>query len=168
MKEQQVELKLLTTEDDIKKLAKLAKEIWEECFIDIISKEQIDYMVEKFQSEKAIKNEIENENYLYYALAAGNEFIGYTAVAQQENKLLLSKVYLKKEHRGRGYSSILLNKAEEVAVLKNLNSVYLVVNKNNKKATEVYLNKGYKIKGERVKDIGNGFVMDDYICEKEL
>ena len=49
---------------DIKELAKLTSEIWHEYWTCILSDEQIDYMVEKFQSEKAIFEQMQNENYL--------------------------------------------------------------------------------------------------------
>ena len=52
--------------EDIKDLAKLTDEIWHEYWPCILSAEQIDYMVEKFQSENAIFNQIKNENYTYY------------------------------------------------------------------------------------------------------
>ena len=52
--------------DKIKQLAGLAKEIWNEHYIKILSQEQIDYMLEKFQSENAIKEQISNDGYNYY------------------------------------------------------------------------------------------------------
>ena len=60
-------LKILTkyTENEINELAELASEIWHEYWPCILTAEQIDYMVEKFQSKKAIKEQIKNENYTY-------------------------------------------------------------------------------------------------------
>ena len=49
--------------NQIKELAGLASAIWHEYWTCLLSPEQIDYMVENFQSEKAIKHQIENENY---------------------------------------------------------------------------------------------------------
>lgn len=51
---------------NIKELASLAYAIWHEYWTCILSPEQIDYMVENFQSEQAINKQIENENYTYY------------------------------------------------------------------------------------------------------
>ena len=53
-------------EQNIDVLADLASEIWHEYWVDILSPEQIDYMVEKFQSSSAIQNQVKNENYRYY------------------------------------------------------------------------------------------------------
>lgn len=50
-----MEIKVCETEEQVRSLAELASEIWHEYFVSIISKEQIDYMVEKFQSYEALK-----------------------------------------------------------------------------------------------------------------
>ena len=44
--------------DEIKELAQLAGEIWHEYWPCILTEAQINYMVEKFQSEKAIIEQI--------------------------------------------------------------------------------------------------------------
>lgn len=50
-----MQIRKCQSDEDIQQLAKLANEIWHEYFIDIISFEQIEYMVEKFQSYPALK-----------------------------------------------------------------------------------------------------------------
>ena len=40
-------------------IQQLAREIWEEHYIKIISQEQIDYMLELFYSDERIRSEIE-------------------------------------------------------------------------------------------------------------
>lgn len=163
-----VQLQQINSQEEIDKLAIAAKEIWQECFTEIITTEQIDYMVEKFQSAKAIMAQIKQEGYLYFGLKRGELYIGYVAVCPQDSALFLSKVYLKQAYRGKGYASMLLNKAEEVAAGRNLSKIYLTVNRQNRHAIDVYLKKGFVIKEEKAADIGNGFVMDDYILEKEM
>ena len=49
-----------------------------------------------------------------------------------------------------------------------MGAIYLTVNRNNRHAYEVYLAKGFKVIAEECADIGFGFVMDDYIMEKEV
>lgn len=55
----------IQTDEEIQKLVKLAFEIWHEYWTVILSQAQIDYMVDKFQSYDAIKNQIENDKYIY-------------------------------------------------------------------------------------------------------
>ena len=55
-----VSVRLAENDDDIKKIADLAEIIWHEYFSSLLSPEQIDYMVEKFQSYKAISEAVNN------------------------------------------------------------------------------------------------------------
>lgn len=152
----------------IEKIVTIAEEIWQECFVDIISENQINYMVDKFQSLDAIKNQIANENYIYYAVYCDDKLCGYIAIKEEEEKLFLSKLYLHKDYRGKGIASIMFEKIFDEGRKKSKKSVYLTVNKHNKIAIDVYKAKGLKITDSVVTDIGEGYVMDDYIFEYQL
>ena len=78
--------------NDIKELASLASSIWHEYWTCILTPEQIDYMVENFQSEKAIKNQIENENYTYYFIIKDGAKAGYFGISDKKEYLFLSKL----------------------------------------------------------------------------
>lgn len=158
----------ITTKPDIKNLASAAYIVWHEWFESIIGKEQVDYMLEKFQSEKAITNQTAYEGYEYYAIKKDDKIIAYTGLKPEKNKMFLSKLYVLKNYRGLHLSSLLLEKVYNRARECNLNKVYLTVNKNNKSSINIYLKKGFKIIDEQKADIGSGFVMDDFIMEKNL
>lgn len=149
---------------DIKELALLASEIWHEYWPCILTSEQIDYMVDKFQSENAIINQIENENYTYYFLKVDEKTAGYTGASDCKDYLFLSKLYIKKEFRHKGLGK----KAFEEIKKLGFNRIQLTVNKYNKNTIDAYLKYGFKIIDKAVTDIGNGFVMDDYIMEFTL
>lgn len=149
---------------DIKELADLASEIWHEYWVCILSEAQINYMVEKFQSEKAIKNQIEHENYSYYFLVEKDKIVGYTGIAEKDDYLFLSKLYLKKEYRRMGLGKAAFDKIKALG----FNKIRLTVNKQNINAYNAYLKYGFKKIDSVVTDIGQGFVMDDYIMEYTL
>lgn len=75
-----MELRICSCDADIRALAALATEIWHEYFTAIISKEQIDYMVEKFQSYPVLKKAIEEENYTYFLAYEEGAMIGFCGV----------------------------------------------------------------------------------------
>lgn len=56
----------------------------------------------------------------------------------------------------------------EIAKRQCYQSVYLTCNKHNSNSLAVYEKKGFKKIDEDVTDIGNGYVMDDYIYEYTL
>ena len=80
-------------------LASLASEIWHEYWPVILSQEQIDYMVEKFQSKNAIDKQIKQDCYIYNVIKDNGNNIGYFGVSYKEDYLFLSKLYIKKDYQ---------------------------------------------------------------------
>lgn len=154
---------------ELRKIADLAEKIWHECFVGIISEGQIDYMVEKFQSLKAMTEQIENQGYVYLAVREDDELCGYIGIKpESDDRLFLSKLYLRKDKRGRGIASIMLRRVFEEAVKSGKSRVYLTVNKHNDHAADVYKKTGFVVTDTAVTDIGDGYVMDDFIMEYTL
>jgi len=49
-----------------------------------------------------------------------------------------------------------------------LGRIWLTCNKNNSRTLSIYKKLGFSIIDSIVTDIGNGFVMDDYVLEKQI
>jgi len=156
------------TEEEVSLLAQLASGIWHEYFVSIISNEQIEYMVEKFQSFHAINDQIKHQGYEYYFMNVNGNNIGYLGMKEEEGKLFLSKFYIQKEHRGKGYASQAMEFLVELCKDRGLGMIWLTVNRYNDTTIAVYEKKGFRTVRTQVADIGNGFVMDDNIMEKEI
>ena len=164
-----VTIKKVSSDTELREVAALADKIWHECFNDIISIDQIDYMVEKFQSYKAMTKQLIEQDYSYYAVREDEELCGYIGVKpEKDDRFFLSKLYLRSDKRGRGIASLMLKKVFDEAERYGKTRVYLTVNKHNDHAIEVYKKTGFVIVDEAVTDIGSGYVMDDYIFEYEL
>ncbi|WP_110932867.1 GNAT family N-acetyltransferase [Paenibacillus bouchesdurhonensis] len=164
----QLSLMKIDTEKEIASLAHLASEIWHEYFITIISNEQIDYMIEKFQSVPALTDQMTNQDYEYYFMTIQDNPVGYLGVKPEEGKLFLSKFYIQQEHRGKGYASQAMELLVDICRNRNLAAIWLTVNRHNTSTIAVYEKKGFKTVRTQAADIGNGFVMDDYVMEKEI
>ncbi|MDE6092332.1 MAG: GNAT family N-acetyltransferase [Ruminococcus sp.] len=164
-----VRIDKVETSEKLSEIAVLADEIWHEFFPVILSDSQIDYMVEKFQSYDAMKEQTESQGYSYFAVNEDDVLCGYIAVKpEKDNRLFLSKLYLKRDMRGKGIASEMFRRVFCEAEKAGKTSVYLTVNKYNDHAVSVYRKKGFEIIDSVVTDIGNGFVMDDYIMEDKL
>lgn len=150
---------------NITELANLASEIWHEYWVEILTPEQIDYMVENFQSEKAISNQIKNENYVYFFINVDNENAGYIGLSKKQDHLFLSKLYIKKEFRHKGLGTKAFDFIKNFAKENNYTNIILTVNKYNTNTINAYKKWQFKEIDSVVTDIGNGFVMDDYIME---
>ena len=158
---------ILDKVDNIQVLADLANSIWHEYWKGKLSDLQIDYMIEKFQSKNAILKQLESENYTYYFIKHNNLIIGYIGVASKEDYLFLSKFYIMKKYRSMGYGTIAFNLL--VNLISNSSaSIRLTVNKYNTPSINAYKKWGFQIVDSVVTDIGQGFVMDDYIMSYSL
>ena len=155
------------SEADVRRLTKVAREGGREANVGFCTPEQVEYMIEKFQSFEAISGQMMH-GYRYFLIEEGDEILGYFGVQPQGERLFLSKFYILKQNRGRGLFSLGLQRMIDICKEDNLESIYLTVNRNNTHAYEVYLAKNFKVIAEECADIGFGFVMDDYIMELEV
>ena len=86
-----IEIKKVKYLPELRRVAELADEIWHECFTDIISAGQIDYMVGKFQSLEAMCRQVEEQSYSYLAVYDDGDLCGYIGVKpEQDERFFLS------------------------------------------------------------------------------
>jgi len=57
-------IKEVKTTIEILEVELMAKEIWNQHYISIIGKEQVDYMIKFFQNKETIEKQISKEGYL--------------------------------------------------------------------------------------------------------
>ena len=157
-----------TTRPQIETVARLARVIWLDHYFPIIGKEQTEYMLEKFQSAEAISCQIKTENHQYFLIAPDEIPVGYLGLQPRDNDLFLSKIYIKSSHRGRGFGKKAIQHTEQVAKELRKPAITLSVNRHNATSIAAYSRYGFRIIDEAVTDIGNGFVMDDYIMQKPV
>lgn len=161
-------LRPVESKEDVAVTARLAHKIWTEHYVSIIGQAQVDYMIDKFQSEHAIAEQIA-DNYRYYLIEDDGAPVGYIAVVPQPDRtMLLSKIYVRKQSRGCGLGKAALQFAEQLCRESNITTLWLTVNKNNSRSMEWYQRMGFTNIGPIVADIGAGFVMDDFKFEKPI
>jgi ribosomal protein S18 acetylase RimI-like enzyme len=76
----------------------------------------------------------------------------------------IHKIYMLPEMQGKGFGKFMIDEIVRIAKSNNQKGVFLNVNKYNK-AKIFYQKLGFVISKEEVIDIGNGYVMDDYVME---
>jgi ribosomal protein S18 acetylase RimI-like enzyme len=157
------------TAEQIADVARLASEIWQEHYLPIIGQKQIDYMLEKFQSEKAIVEQLD-EFYEYFLVIHHGQNAGYVAIVpnRSDSTLTLSKIYIRKSERGNGLGKKTLRFVENICLQRGIGMIWLTVNKNNTHSIAWYLRMGFRNVRPIIQDIGGGFVMDDFRLEKMI
>ncbi|PIB39239.1 GNAT family N-acetyltransferase [Maribacter sp. 4G9] len=148
-------------------VAHLAQTIWTDHYTPIIGSLQVDYMLAKYQSETAINDQIK-EGYQYYLIKTDVGHAGYFALSLHKDFLFLSKFYVLKNMRGNGLGKLALSFIENKAMEYHLPKIRLTVNKYNSKSISAYKKMGFANVDSIVQDIGNGYVMDDYVLEKNI
>ena len=151
----------------IAEVATLAKEIWTEYYSSILSPEQLDYMIDNLQSFNAIFKVIESGELEYFLIQVDEVTVGYLALGKQKGALLISKCYLLKQTRGKGYFRSVLEEVEKIAQEAAYTQLKLYVNKYNE-SLKIYEHHGFKVSGSYHFDIGSGYIMDDYEMRKNI
>ncbi|MGB1269206.1 MAG: GNAT family N-acetyltransferase [Flavobacteriaceae bacterium] len=146
----------------------LASEIWNDNYKGIISQNQIDYMLNMMYNPERLQQDLE-EGYQWEFISYNNEIVGYLAYTiKNDNRVFLSKIYLKTTAQGLGIGKTALEHVKNYAKTNNTSAVYLTVNKRNIKGMRAYQNTGFTIIDEEITNIGQGYVMDDYVFEYKI
>lgn len=145
----------------------VAEEIWHDHFDPIIGEKQVDYMLEKFLSPDALVEQI-NSGYEYFLFSYEYTFAGFAGICEKDGSLFLSKLYVHSDFRGKGIASHMFHKFIEICKMRNLDKIWLTCNRHNANTLAIYEHLGFRKVREEVTDIGNGYVMDDYILEYKI
>jgi ribosomal protein S18 acetylase RimI-like enzyme len=149
--------------DEAELIAELAAEIWTEHYTGLLPPAQIPYMLERFQSAAAIREQIESGCCYELALEDG-VWAGYCASRLDEDALFISKLYLRRACRGRKIARHFLERLISRAQAEKKPVIRLLVHKKNPTLT-IYHRLGFTVKEALVTDIGAGFILDDYRME---
>ncbi|WP_374440896.1 GNAT family N-acetyltransferase [Epilithonimonas sp.] len=151
---------------DIPMIQDLAKRSWTIAYQGIISQDQIDYMLDLMYSEKTLKSHFDNPDYQYYLIKNDENYLGFMGFEfhQEPETTKLHRIYFLKEAQGKGLGKKALEFLKQQAAEQNDKRIILTVNKKNP-AQKFYESQGFRIYEEKVLDVGNGFVMDDFLME---
>ncbi|MEY4805370.1 MAG: hypothetical protein RL331_1896 [Bacteroidota bacterium] len=163
----------LASPNELPILESLARQIWPQAYANIISSAQIDFMLNWMYSCETLQKQ-QTAGHEFYILAREGQDIGFIALewiddahAVFKRQLKINKLYVLTDFQGKGAGRVLVQKANERAAATGCEAIFLQVNKVNP-AKNFYLQLGFQVREEAVFDIGNGFVMDDYIMEVQL
>lgn len=155
--------------DTIDVVHHLAHDIWPHTFNDILSKDQITYMLDWMYDLGTLRDQVQ-VGHLYYVLKEYNTpvgFIGLEPNYPDAGHLRVHKLYVLPDTQGKGFGRQLMNQAIDVAFDLDLESIHLNVNKFNK-SVEFYKHVGFDVIGEEDIDIGKGYLMEDFIMQLQL
>jgi ribosomal protein S18 acetylase RimI-like enzyme len=157
-------------EHEVDALCALAAEIWRAHYPPIIGTAQTEYMLAQRYDPKIVREELARGEIWWDALAEDESIVAFASSFPVEGgeTVKIDKLYVHPERQRLGYGGALIEHTCERAQRLGYARVLLAVNKRNASAIAAYRKYGFEIGEAVMKDIGGGFVMDDYIMEKKL
>ncbi len=151
---------------DAELIAQLASKIWRKHYIDIITIEQIEYMLLNMYSAESLKKQMQ-EGQEFTIVYDGGSPCGYISMSTKDKQhYFLHKFYIDNEKQRSGIGAALLRHI--FSTLTTTKTVELTVNRQNYKAINFYFKNGFVIKETADFDIGNGYFMNDFIMIKHI
>jgi ribosomal protein S18 acetylase RimI-like enzyme len=150
-------------------VAELARRIWPVCFGSMITPEQCQYMLGQRYTPSAMAEAIQGG--MTYELIHGRDAVaGFgahgPAIAPSDWKLW--QVYVLPDQQGQGLGRHYIEHVANAARLHGRPRLVLTVNKQNARARALYERSGFEVADSACFDIGNGFVMDDYVMVRPV
>ena len=157
---------LKPTLNDISEIIQLAHTTWNETYISIISKEQIDFMLNKFYNHDLIHSQLIDPNHTFFKAEENNKLQGYLHAYKESDYVKLSKLYILPHCQGKSVGKKLLHALEMEMKENNQNKLVLNVNRANP-ALNFYKKMGFAITA--TVDIPlDKYWLNDYVMEKEI
>jgi diamine N-acetyltransferase len=158
------------TEADFDTVAQLGNAIWRAHYSKLISMAQIEYMLAGRYSPERLLLYLNARDRWLHILRVDNRPVGYCSysLTEKTGELKLEQLYLLPELHGRGLGRFMLSHIEADASRLGCDTIMLTVNKGNASSIAVYDRAGFTVRESVVFDIGNGYVMDDFVMEKRL
>lgn len=153
------------TAADIPLIRQLTFAIWPQTYSSVISKEQIDYMLEMMYNPAILQKQMEEDGCTLIIVYDDAEPVAFASYNETEPQLWkLNKIYILLSQQGKGTGKFIINYIVDEIKTKHAKALQLQVNRQNK-AKGFYENLGFKIIKTADFDIGNGFFMNDYVME---
>jgi GNAT superfamily N-acetyltransferase len=150
-------------------IVKIAHQTWWPTYGDILSTEQITYMLGAIYVSDTIAVQIESGEQQYLILEEDGEPVGFAAYSPRSEDAgvyKLHKLYCLAAVQGKGYGKQLMNAVVEAAQKAGAAALELNVNRHNK-AMEFYKKAGFTVAYDEDVSIGPYF-MNDHVMRKEL
>jgi len=158
------------THQDYSLIQQIAHQTWPHTFGTILSPEQIAYMLEMMYSIPALTEQIEEKGYTFLLAKEEDIYLGFAAYElnyQGLPKTKLHKIYILPEAQGKGLGKLLINTVADIAKQNQNEVLSLNVNRNNP-AIYFYEKLGFTKVAEEDIPIGQGYLMEDFVMEKDL
>lgn len=156
------------TEADISDIQELAARTWRACYKGMISKDQIDYMLDTMYHTKVLKTQMSG-SHRYFLYQENNQLWGFISleIQQSTNICHIHKLYVAPEQQKKQIGRQLIEWGKRLGQEHHCEEIALYVNRNNR-AIYFYQKMGLKIISPHDLDIGGGYFMNDFYMKGSI
>jgi len=165
------ELIRLASTDDIPSIRKMASEVFPLTYRDILSNEQIEYMMDMMYSKSSLMHQMCEAGNIFY-ICDGRGFVSYrhdSFLPDSIELFHLEKLYVMPDAQGKGLGRRLFDTVVCAARQSSEGAVRIELNVNrHNKAVSFYEHIGMRKERKGDFPIGKGFYMNDYIMTMDF
>lgn len=159
------------TLEDISLINEMAWIVFPHTYNKMLPPGQTEYMMEWMYSEESLHKQMTQDGHIYYLAFKDDEPAGYLSIQPEaEHVYHLQKIYVLPHFQGLKLGKLLFNYA--IKSIKELHpepcQMLLNVNRDNTKAVEFYQRMGMSKVFEGDFEIGQGYLMTDYIMGLDI
>lgn len=157
------------TENDIAKIQHVVQLTWPVTYGEILSSEQIAYMLEKMYSSDKLLSQLK-EGHIFLLAEDESGILGFAGIELHylgRETTRLHKIYVLPSAQGKKVGISLVKEIVDISKAENQTIINLNVNRYNK-ARNFYEKLGFEVIRDEDIDIGNGFLMEDHVMELKL
>lgn len=151
-------------QDELSIVHEIAYATWPDTFKDILSQEQIQYMLNWMYDLKQLENQY-NQGHQFYVAELEETPVGFIGIEPnhpEKGITKIHKIYILPNQQGLGIGKKLIEFVRKIAVQSEMEGLLLNVNRFNK-AVDFYRAIGFNIMFEENIEIGNGYLMEDFV-----
>jgi GNAT superfamily N-acetyltransferase len=155
--------------DELSVVHNIAHATWPSTFAEILSVDQIAYMLNWMYAIPTLEKQFD-EGHQFFVMEVEERavgFIGIQANYPQKGMTKIHKIYILPEMQGLGIGKQLIEHVIGFSRPEGITALTLNVNRYNK-ACKFYEKFGFTIDAKEDIDIGNGFLMEDYVMRYKI
>ncbi|MBV7531295.1 GNAT family N-acetyltransferase [Chitinophaga sp. sic0106] len=159
----------LANTNDIALIQSLADKVWPQTYQSILSPEQLTFMMKMMYSDEALTQQMTEKQHQFLIMTDDDQPVAYASYSTTDEPTVykLHKIYLDPACQGKGAGKFMINAIADMVKEKGAEILELDVNRFNK-ALHFYEKVGFSIIKEKNTDIGNGYLMEDYVLQRAL
>ena len=154
---------------DVDSVVALARLVWQQTYPGIITQEQIDFMLEQRYNPQRLFEELTMPLVWWDQAIVDGQRAGFSScMVTGGGEMKLDKLYVDPARQRSGIGARLIEQVVSRARAAGCPTLILAVNKRNERAIAAYGKQGFAIRESVCVDIGNGFLMDDFIMARSI